>query len=285
MAPEQLEGRTIDARTDIFAFGAILYEMSTGRRPFAADSQAGLIAAILQCEPLPITDDEPRTPPSLERLVRKCLAKNPEARWQSASDIAEQLRWIAPGDDTAAQSAAKAWPGRRRWWTAAAVVLLMASAAGIALWQRAPAGQLTPAKRDARFTQVTFAGDVRAAALSPDGKTVAYASGVDGDVRVFVRDLTGDRSHEIWKGANLWTLRWLPNGSELLLGLPNLDIWRLSRFGGAPRQVVPGAERIYRIGPDEGRVRPLDGGYGRVSDQRHRQHRKPNGRPCRASAG
>jgi WD40 repeat protein len=129
--------------------------------------------------------------------------------------------------------------------------VLLAGAAGVALWQGAAAGQIPRARRDAQFTKVTFAGDVRAADLSPDGKTVAHASGVDNDVRVFVRDLTGDRSLEIWKGTNLWSLRWLPNGSELLLGLTNGDIWRLSRFGGPPRQVVRGASAYIALGPNE----------------------------------
>ncbi len=92
---------------------------------------------------------------------------------------------------------------------------------------------------------------MRAADLSPDGKTVAYASGVDSEVRVFVRDLTGDQSFEIWKGTNLWALRWLPNGSQLLLGLTHGDMWRLSRFGGPPRQVVRGASAYIAPGPNE----------------------------------
>ena len=115
------------------------------------------------------------------------------------------------------------------------------------------AGSDEDAPLSIRFTQVTIAGDVQGAALSPDGRTVAYSSGVNGDVRVFVRDLTDERSHEIWKGGNLWTLRWRLNGSELLLGLPNQEIWRLSRFGGAPRPVVARAASAYiALGPDEG---------------------------------
>ena len=102
MAPEQLEGRGIDHRTDIFAFGGIVYEMATGRRAFAGESQASLIAAILDREPEPISGDQPLTPPGLERLVRKCLAKDPDGRWQAASDIADELRWLSTGGGTVA---------------------------------------------------------------------------------------------------------------------------------------------------------------------------------------
>ena len=113
MAPEQLEGRSVDARADIFAFGAIVYEMTAGRRAFAGDSQASLIAAILDREPEPISGDQPLTPPGLERLVRKCLAKDPDARWQSASDIADELRWLSTGSGSAAVSPAAGRRGLR----------------------------------------------------------------------------------------------------------------------------------------------------------------------------
>ncbi len=97
MAPEQLEGKEADGRTDIFAFGAVLYEMATGRRPFSGGSQASLIAAILEREPEPVSAVQPMTPPALDRVVKTCLAKDPEERWQTAHDIGVQLRWIMEG--------------------------------------------------------------------------------------------------------------------------------------------------------------------------------------------
>ena len=95
MAPEQLEGKTADARTDIFAFGEVLYEMVTGNKAFEGGSQASLIAAILDAEPPAISNLQPVTPPMLERVVKKCLAKDPEDRWHSAHDLRDELTWIA----------------------------------------------------------------------------------------------------------------------------------------------------------------------------------------------
>jgi serine/threonine protein kinase len=97
MAPEQLEGKESDARTDIFAFGATLYEMATGKKAFAGNSQASLIASIMSNEPPVISAVQATTPPALDRTVRKCLAKDPDDRWQSARDVTSELQWIAEG--------------------------------------------------------------------------------------------------------------------------------------------------------------------------------------------
>src|ERR1700694_814093 len=97
MAPEQLEGKEVDARTDIFAFGAVVYELATGKRAFEGKSQASLMVAILERDPPAMSSLQPMTPPALDRVVKKCLAKEPEKRWQAASDVCDELRWIAEG--------------------------------------------------------------------------------------------------------------------------------------------------------------------------------------------
>jgi eukaryotic-like serine/threonine-protein kinase len=95
MSPEQLEGRDADARTDIFAFGALLYEAVTGHKAFESKSQASLISAIMAGTPPPISSAQPMTPPALERVIQKCLAKDPDDRWQTAQDLSAELKWIA----------------------------------------------------------------------------------------------------------------------------------------------------------------------------------------------
>jgi Tol biopolymer transport system component/predicted Ser/Thr protein kinase len=109
MAPEQLEGKEVDARTDIFAFGAMVYEMATGKRAFEGKSQASLIAKILEIDPPPISSLQPMTPPALDRVVKKCLAKEPEKRWQGASDLCDELKWIAESGSRAAIASPATW--------------------------------------------------------------------------------------------------------------------------------------------------------------------------------
>ena len=128
MAPEQLEGKDTDARTDVFAFGAIVYEMVTGLRVFIGDSQASVIAAILGSQPSPMSTIEPITPLALDRVVRKCLAKDPDGRWQTAHDMRDELTWIAESDGevgVSAQAAATRGPLSRptaALWVIAGVV-------------------------------------------------------------------------------------------------------------------------------------------------------------------
>ncbi|HSP91555.1 MAG TPA: serine/threonine-protein kinase, partial [Vicinamibacterales bacterium] len=94
MAPEQLEGKPVDARTDVFAFGAVLYEMLTGGRAFSGESDASVISAIMTSDPPPVSTVLPVAPPALDRLVHRCLAKRPDDRWQDAADLANELRWL-----------------------------------------------------------------------------------------------------------------------------------------------------------------------------------------------
>jgi serine/threonine-protein kinase len=114
MAPEQIEGHEADARTDIFAFGAVLYEMVTGARAFSGKSHASLISSILKDEPRPVTELQPRTPPLLDHIVSRCLAKDPDERWQSAADLTRELQWISSTGMSDRAMPAAAAPSRLR---------------------------------------------------------------------------------------------------------------------------------------------------------------------------
>ena len=138
MAPEQLEGKPVDARTDLFAFGALVHEMATGRRAFEATSQASLVAAILGTDPPSISSLQPVSPPTLDRVVKKCLAKDPDERWQSARDLADALKWIShDSSQSAALQSGRLTPvvaagiGRRVFARAAIVLLAAGRGSGV----------------------------------------------------------------------------------------------------------------------------------------------------------
>ena len=151
MSPEQIEGRDADARADIFAFGAIVHEMVTGRKAFEGKSQASLIGAIMHGEPPAISSLQPLAPPALDRIVKHCLAKDPDERFQSAADLARELKWIAED--------------RARSTSAASAV-----SASVAAGQRAPVGavQRIATARDVHRTRRSWRGRGRVGRLVPE---------------------------------------------------------------------------------------------------------------------
>jgi len=188
MSPEQLEGKEADARSDIFVFGAVLHEMITGQKAFEGRSHASLISAVMEREPPPISSLQPMAPPALERLIRVCLAKDPEQRWQTAHDLTLQLEGITLGSQAGAPAQVPVRKSRERLaWIAAAVCLLAALAAGTAYFRR-PA----PQTRGIRFTipapeKTTFGQSL---AVSPDGSMLAFVASSEGRTQLWIRRLS-----------------------------------------------------------------------------------------------
>ena len=200
MAPEQVEGNMSDARTDIFAFGAVLYEMATGQRAFKSQSQAGLITAILSSEPPPISTLQPGTPPELDHVVKRCLSKDVERRWQTARDVMLELQWIAEGRSQAGIVAEAAPRSRKNWerlaWSAAVLLLIVAVwlatvhfRSTLAPVQVVRLPMLPPP--DSSFLSPNFA-------VSPDGARVAFtAAGQEGMSTMWVRTLSASRAQQL----------------------------------------------------------------------------------------
>jgi serine/threonine protein kinase len=167
MAPEQLEGKEADARTDIFAFGAVVYEMVTGKRAFEASSQASLIVAIMERQVPPISALQPVSPPALERVVKKCLAKDADQRWQSSADLADELSWITGQHAEVARPPAAAAREKSHWpiWAGVALIAMLAVA-----WLAYDRGRAKPAPVS-NLRTLTYSGHDILPAASPDGRT------------------------------------------------------------------------------------------------------------------
>ena len=195
MSPEQIEGKELDGRSDIFSLGAVLYEMLTGQRAFDGKSQLSVASAILEKEPAPISAVKPMTPPALDHAIRRCLAKDPEERWQTARDVAIELKWIADSGSRSGTTAPDRERSRNFTWlllAALALTAMVATGLGFLYLRRAPA--------EARVTRTyikpmanssfVFSGTAAGFALSPDGRLLAYvASTPDGKSVLWLRPL------------------------------------------------------------------------------------------------
>ena len=222
MAPEQIEGAEADARSDIWGFGCVLYEMLTGGPPFGGKSPASLLANILNAEPPPLRERQPLVPGAVDHAVRRCLEKDPDARWQAIADVGHQLRWTMTVNPDVRAAARPLW--RQPLVYAAAACLIVAGAA-VAYLAFAPAGPTTASLPTAKLTLVppsglTFTPFGSAGtphfALSPDGQQVAFVASAAGrPPTLWVRRLDSRVPREIAGSAEASYPFWSPDGRSL----------------------------------------------------------------------
>jgi serine/threonine protein kinase/Tol biopolymer transport system component len=210
MAPEQLEGKEVDARTDIFAFGAVVYEMATHKRAFEGNTQASVIGAILKDDPPPICSLKPMTPPAFERVIKTCLAKDADNRWQSAGDLTRELKWITEGSSPATFMPDAAPNGilvlgRRMLVVSVGALLLVAVVTGLAVWNLKPSPSPQPITRTVinlpPGQQLADLENGPAVALSPDGTLLAYVARQGGTQQLYLRAMDSLEARPIF-GTN-----------------------------------------------------------------------------------
>jgi Tol biopolymer transport system component len=225
MAPEQFEGKEADARADIWAFGAVLYEMVTGQRAFQGKSYASLVGAILAADPAPMAV-KPFTPAWLERLVRRCLQKDPEDRYQSMRDIVLDLR--SPAGETVPTRA------NRRPWAIAASMLVVGALAG---WAVSRSRQAPAPEQVQRFQLLPPEGahfnPESGFALSPDGRNLAFVATAPGKSGLWVRSLDGTAARLLPGTQGAFYPMWSPDGRSLAYGTSD-KLWRIDVAGGSP---------------------------------------------------
>jgi eukaryotic-like serine/threonine-protein kinase len=246
MAPEQIEGGPIDARTDLFALGSVLWEMATGRRAFDAPTDPARMAAILGAEPPPIASVRPGTPPALDRLVRECLRKDPARRWQSSWDAALVLESLA-GDPAA--SPALGGPKRRPWLQWAT---LAAAATAVLLWAwqaTTPSGGPPTGVESVRFTLeppdgggFAYYAETNFLSVSPDGRRIAYTAYDADGTRIWLRDLGSVTAQPLRGTEGAAGHAWSPDGRSLAFFVGG-RIQRLDLPDGTPVTLAETASR------------------------------------------
>ena len=246
MAPEQLEGKEADALTDIFAFGTVVYEMVTGTKAFEGKSQASLIAAILEREAPVMSSVQAMSPATLDRAVRKCLAKDPDRRWHTVHDLHDELQWIADaGGQAGIPTSALSAPQRTGWRQALPLALgtliIGSLITGVVVWSLTrPAAPLV-----SRFTVPSPADPgIAADSISPDGRTIAFASNFGGgEDQVYVRRLDELEAVPLRGAEGTTPFGFSPDGEWLLVS--DSDVLKKVPLAGGPAITI--AEDPFRV--------------------------------------
>ena len=239
MAPEQLEGKEADARTDIFAFGAVVYEMVTGKKAFEGASPASLITAIMGSQPAPIADLQPVSPPLLDQIVRTCLAKNPDDRWQTATDLIRGLKWSADGrsrPETTSFEAPSKRTERIAWIGATASLMIAVVVLALDFGAESPQPQLM------RFSATEPRIPLGQMAVSPDGNHLAFVSNRE----LWVRSLD-QAEPRLFPGTDGATAPFWSHDSRSIAFFANGSLKRVNISGGSPRTISE-AGRLGRPG-------------------------------------
>ena len=282
MSPEQVQGRGVDHRADVFAFGCVLYEAATRRRAFSAETDVETLHKILKENPAPIEELNPQAPAVLRRLIRRCLAKNPEQRLQSMKDLSLELAEIVEEFETlsaseSSGSGATAAPGPMRglprlaWAGIIAGVIVVAALAGIAtrgLWERGRPGA-APEQR-MKLTRLTTDATTYFVALSPDGRYFARVSEGREGIGLFVIQIATGSTVSLLPPSpeNFVAVRYSPDGEYIYYvredpGNPTYNtLYQIPALGGTPRKLVHDVDSGVSFSPDGKRIAFLRYGSG-----------------------
>jgi Tol biopolymer transport system component len=242
MSPEQIQGQEADARSDIFSFGLVLYELLTGRRAFRAENPASVIAAILKENPEPLDQVVPLSPPSLSRLITRALEKDPERRWQNVRDIALEVESILAAQPEA--SGAQPNVRMRYSWktTALGVLLTLVACAALSRWlQDRPDRTIG----NVSFLPLAFEPEVEFDPIfSPDGKSLVYSRSIHGARQLFVRSFSTQSAAQITECSRPCApIAWSADGARVFYVEGGVDLLVTSASGGAPQLVMKSVSR------------------------------------------
>jgi Serine/threonine protein kinase len=269
MSPEQVQGQTVDARSDIFSFGCILYEAATRQRPFQADSDIDLMHKIVHDKPEPIDRINPNVPSELRRIVRRCLAKEPEQRYQSMKDVAIELREIhagfeqlsitrdASGSDERPTVIIRVRPTPKRWLAILSLALsIVAAGGGFVFWRLHRMPRFTPDLM--QLTKLTNSGNVSVSAISPDGRYLVHDAEENGQFSLWLKQIATGSDVQIVKPspARIWSTDFSPD-NNFVLYVAAVDahsvyraLYRIPVLGGSSAQVISDIEASPAFSPD-----------------------------------